>query len=60
MPLSNRTEFVPSSALASSKKFDRAKKYRARKGQQEERKVRLEEIMPGHRDDPLEKRKVFA
>ncbi|GAA5971917.1 hypothetical protein JCM3765_002614 [Sporobolomyces pararoseus] len=53
-------EFVPSSALASSRKFDRAKKYRSRKGQQEERKVRMEEIMPGHRDDPLEKRKVFA
>ncbi|GAA5936653.1 ribosome biogenesis protein BRX1 [Sporobolomyces koalae] len=53
-------EFVPSSALSSGRKFERAKKYKARKGQQEERKVRLEEIMPGHRDDPLEKRKVFA
>ncbi|GAA6058958.1 hypothetical protein JCM10212_002910 [Sporobolomyces blumeae] len=53
-------EFVPSSALASGRRLQRAQKYRARKGQQEERKVRMDEVRPGHRDDPLEKRKVFA
>jgi hypothetical protein len=31
-----------------------------RKGAQEERKVRMEEIEDGRVEDPLEKRRVFA
>ncbi|GAA5882471.1 hypothetical protein JCM1840_003191 [Sporobolomyces johnsonii] len=53
-------EFVPSSAAASSHRLARAQKYRIRKDQQEERKVRREELRPGHKEDPLEKRSVFA
>ena len=54
------TEFVPSGAIAAGQAQARAKKYKGRKGQQEERKVRQEEIDEARKEDPLEKRAVFA
>jgi hypothetical protein len=56
----NETEFVPSSVIAAGQKNTRAAKYKGRKGAQEERKVRMEEIEDGRVEDPLEKRRVFA
>ncbi|GAA6049716.1 hypothetical protein JCM3770_004424 [Rhodotorula araucariae] len=53
-------EFIPSSQRAASAKLARAVKYRGRKDAQAVRQVRLDEMRPGERDDPLEKRRVFA
>ncbi|BGP40614.1 Ribosome bioproteinsis protein brx1 [Rhodotorula kratochvilovae] len=53
-------EFIPSSQRAASAKLARAVKYRGRKDAQAVRQVRLDEMRPGQKDDPLEKRKVFA
>lgn len=54
------TEFVPSSSVAGAYKDARASKYKGRKGQQEERKVRKEEIDGGKIENELETRSVFA
>lgn len=54
------SEFVPSGAIAAGQAQARAKKYKSRKGQEEERKVRQEEIDDNKVVDPLEKRAVFA
>lgn len=54
------TEFVPSSSVANGQKNERATKYRQRKGAQEERKVRHEEVEGAKILDPLETRAVFA
>jgi len=53
-------EFVPSSSVAGAYKDARASKYKGRKGQQEERKVRKEEIDGGKIENELETRSVFA
>ncbi|GAA5930858.1 hypothetical protein JCM3775_000736 [Rhodotorula graminis] len=53
-------EFIPSSQRFASAKLARAVKYRGRKDAQAVRQVRLDEMKPGERDDPLEKRRVFA
>ncbi|TNY18774.1 putative ribosomal large subunit assembly and maintenance-related protein [Rhodotorula diobovata] len=53
-------EFIPSSQRFASAKLARAVKYRGRKDAQAVRQVRLDEMRPGERDDPLEKRRVFA
>ncbi|PRQ76460.1 putative ribosomal large subunit assembly and maintenance-related protein [Rhodotorula toruloides] len=53
-------EFVPSSARFASTKLARAAKYRGRKDQQAVSKSRREGLHVGERDDPLEKRRVFA
>lgn len=53
-------EFVPSSSVANGQKNERATKYRQRKGAQEERKVRHEEVEGAKILDPLETRAVFA
>jgi ribosome biogenesis protein BRX1 len=53
-------EFVPSSSVAGAYKDARASKYKGRKGQQEERKVRKEEIDGGRIENELETRSVFA
>ncbi|ORY87383.1 putative ribosomal large subunit assembly and maintenance-related protein [Leucosporidium creatinivorum] len=53
-------EFVPSSSVAGAYKNARASKYKGRKGQQEERKVRKEEIDGGKIENELETRSVFA
>lgn len=58
--LLSRTEFVPSSSVAAGIKDARATKYRSRKGAQEEKKVRHEEIETAKVDNPLETRSVFA
>lgn len=53
-------EFIPSSAIAAGQKNTRAAKYKGRKGQQEERKVRMEEIDEARVENLLETRSVFA
>lgn len=51
---------MPSSVIAAGQKNVRAAKYRGRKGAQEERKVRMEEIEDGKVENVLETRAVFA
>jgi ribosome biogenesis protein BRX1 len=46
--------------VAAGQKNVRAAKYKGRKGQQEERKVRMEEIEGGKVENVLETRSVFA
>ena len=58
--LPRRAEFVPSSAVAGAQKTARADKYKGSKGQQEERKVRKEDIDGGKIENELETRAVFA
>ncbi|GAA5973213.1 hypothetical protein JCM8115_003467 [Rhodotorula mucilaginosa] len=53
-------EFVPSSQRYASAKLARAVKYRGRKDQQAVSQVRREGLHVGQKDDPLEKRSVFA
>lgn len=58
--LSRKIEFVPSSMVAANQKSTKAAKYKGRKGAQEERKVRMEEIEDGRVENELEMRSVFA
>ncbi|KAK4692359.1 ribosome biogenesis protein BRX1, partial [Phenoliferia sp. Uapishka_3] len=53
-------EFVPSSSVAAGIKNARATKYRSRKGAQEERKGRGEQVEEQKIENPLETRSVFA
>ncbi|GAA5880540.1 hypothetical protein JCM3774_002001 [Rhodotorula dairenensis] len=53
-------EFIPSSQRYASAKLARAVKYRGRKDQQAVSQVRREGLHVGQKDDPLEKRSVFA
>ena len=54
------TEFVPSSTVYTGRKMERAIKYKGRKGQQDERKVRKEELTSSKKANELETRAVFA
>lgn len=56
----SRAEFIPSSQRYASAKLARAVKYRGRKDQQAVSQVRREGLHVGQKDDPLEKRSVFA
>lgn len=46
--------------MYTGRKMDRAIKYKGRKGQQDERKVRKEEIVGSKKKNELETRAVFA
>lgn len=54
------TEFVPSSAVAAERREERAKKYRIRRGAQEERVTRLQELAEAQSDDELDVSALFA
>ncbi|BGP55919.1 hypothetical protein JCM8202_005262 [Rhodotorula sphaerocarpa] len=53
-------EFIPSSQRYASAKLARAVKYRGRKDQQTQNEARRLGLQVGQKDDPLEKRSVFA
>merc|ERR1711939_752578 len=53
-------EFVPSSAVAAERREERAKKYRIRRGAQEERVTRLQELAEAQSDDELDVSALFA